>query len=538
MVNDGVSFTSASSLSAASFYVSNLPDYHELDPSHPLHIYAGHIPSDPSRRNPSSTEVTPHIFFLLLKARRSADRERIVFWFNGGPGCSSFDGAMLESGPFRIDGKGGVKRIEGGWEEYATIVFEYKTFDTYLAGESYAGQFLPYFANAILESHISVPLKGIAIGNGWMDPVHQYPSFLPFAMQTGLLTEDSQKPLAIIQAYQNAKKTTDRCMSFINDTYVSSSKPIPPSINMYSVPSCGLNWPSDLVDIGKYLRRKDVVKAFHATQKSEAWQECSGRVHQELRNKKSPSGHLLFPKLLERIKVLLFIGDQDLICNSLGVEWTINALEWNGQAGLGDAKVQGWSVNGSDAGTWTEARNLTYVKIFNASHMAPYDVPHVTHDMMLRFMGVDFSLITEGSARIPSNVGLDFKPSFKPIVDENMPQTGTTVPGIVKSPEQDKAMWEAYYNAGSAALVFILLCAAIGAFLWIRSRRNKKRVALEHDAEEVIPLHTTRGPSPDGYHSPVNGISSNRKNVKNNRIEEGNIFEVGDSDIDEDVQRT
>lgn len=69
-------------LSAASFYVSSLPDYHQSDLSYPLHIYAGHIPSDPNRRNPSPTEVTPHIFFLLLKARRSADQERIIFWFN------------------------------------------------------------------------------------------------------------------------------------------------------------------------------------------------------------------------------------------------------------------------------------------------------------------------------------------------------------------------------------------------------------------------------------------------------------------------
>lgn len=81
-------------------------------------------------------------------------------------------------------------------------------------------------------------------------------------------------------------------------------------------------------------------------------------------------------------------------------------------------------------------------KIFNASHMAPYDVPHVTHDMILRFMNVDFSAITQGSAQISSNVGLDFKPSFKPIVDENMPQKGTIVPGLVNSAEQDKAKWE------------------------------------------------------------------------------------------------
>lgn len=30
---------------------------------------------------------------------------------------------MMESGPFRVDGKGGLIRAEGSWEEYATIVF-------------------------------------------------------------------------------------------------------------------------------------------------------------------------------------------------------------------------------------------------------------------------------------------------------------------------------------------------------------------------------------------------------------------------------
>ena len=68
--------------------------------------------------------------------------------------------------------------------------------------------------------------------------------------------------------------------------------------------------------------------------------------------------------------------------------------------------------------------------------MAPYDNPHVTHDMILRFMGVNFTTIVDGSARIPSSVGDDVKPipgNLKPVT----PPAGTG-----KSPEQDKAMWE------------------------------------------------------------------------------------------------
>ena len=30
---------------------------------------------------------------------------------------------MMEVGPWRIDGKGGLKLVEGGWEEYANVLY-------------------------------------------------------------------------------------------------------------------------------------------------------------------------------------------------------------------------------------------------------------------------------------------------------------------------------------------------------------------------------------------------------------------------------
>jgi len=68
--------------------------------------------------------------------------------------------------------------------------------------------------------------------------------------------------------------------------------------------------------------------------------------------------------------------------------------------------------------------------------MAPFDLPHVTHDMMLRFMGVNFAAIVDGSAKIPSTIGNIAKPIFVEEQDAPPPQ----VPA--KTPEQDKAMWE------------------------------------------------------------------------------------------------
>jgi carboxypeptidase D len=99
-------------------------------------------------------------------------------------------------------------------------------------------------------------------------------------------------------------------------------------------------------------------------------------------------------------------------------------------------------VNDKPAGTWVSARNLTYVKVFNASHMVGFDVPHVAHDMMLRFMGVDFSKIADGSARIPSAVGDDKKVMWS---EQSADKGKQDAVSSGKTPEQDKAMWEGVY---------------------------------------------------------------------------------------------
>lgn len=73
--------------SAASFYVPSLPDLHQ-DPLHPLHIYAGHLNADPRAARLPDTTVTTHLYFVLIKARRTADKERVLFWFNVSTTCT------------------------------------------------------------------------------------------------------------------------------------------------------------------------------------------------------------------------------------------------------------------------------------------------------------------------------------------------------------------------------------------------------------------------------------------------------------------
>jgi carboxypeptidase D len=237
---------------------------------------------------------------------------------------------------------------------------------------------------------------------------------------------------------------------------------------------------------------------------------------------------------------MLFVGDEDLICNYVGIERMVEAMTWNGAKGLGEVSADTWTVNGTIAGRWTESRNLTYARVFNASHMVGFDVPHVSHDMILRFMGMNFAAISEGSATIPSAVG----GKAKPMLAVGNPQKPAVNAGG-KTPEQNKAMWEAYYNAGSAALILVLISLAIGVFFFCRSRRRRGGgVRLrpappprddDYGHEERIPLRQAGlNEANDRAIGDPDGDNSYEGKGKGKAVEEDNtLFEVGSDEEEE-----
>lgn len=110
-------------MSAAQFYIPTLPG---LPEDAQITMYGGHIPSSPPLNGlETETESDAHIYFHLIRNKHIGETEKTIIWFNGGPGCSSFDGALMEVGPIRlIPGSGGkLKVLEGAWNEYANVLF-------------------------------------------------------------------------------------------------------------------------------------------------------------------------------------------------------------------------------------------------------------------------------------------------------------------------------------------------------------------------------------------------------------------------------
>ena len=65
-----------------------------------------------------------HMHYFFFPSQNKPSTDPVLFWFNGGPGCSSLLGALYEHGPFVInDAFASVIYNQYGWNQKANVVY-------------------------------------------------------------------------------------------------------------------------------------------------------------------------------------------------------------------------------------------------------------------------------------------------------------------------------------------------------------------------------------------------------------------------------
>ncbi|KAG1053872.1 hypothetical protein G6F43_004071 [Rhizopus delemar] len=225
-------------------------------------------------------------------------------------------------------------------------------------------------------------------------------------------------------------------------------------------PECGLSWPYELSDMTRYLRLDAVKEAIHAERQSLGWKECTSTVGIAFNDDQSPSSYYLLPEILKEIPVLLYNGEYDLICNTLGIEYLIGNMTWDGSKGFKVKMSKEKSTNGKLAGYYTRDRNLTYVVIKDGSHMVPYDKPIECLDMINRFMQVGNNVVKGKQSQVGE---LEREEDTH---KDSMPEEEEKAKKV-----QDKT-WSAYASLGTVtSAVILLLFLVLGCYLCTRSKR-------------------------------------------------------------------
>lgn len=132
-------------------------------------------------------------------------------------------------------------------ERFVDIFPEYRKgngIDTWLAGESFAGQYIPYTAKVLTErgpTTSPVELKGVAIGNGFIDPKSQYGSEIDFLVKQGVWKANGPQHKEALDRFQSCKSAMEQTKGNPRSIGVCESllgKLISPSKKRCVLPAC------------------------------------------------------------------------------------------------------------------------------------------------------------------------------------------------------------------------------------------------------------------------------------------------------------
>ncbi|CAO2141831.1 unnamed protein product [Urochloa humidicola] len=388
------------------------------------------------------------LFYYFVEAEVDPASKPLVLWLNGGPGCSSLGvGAFSENGPFRPSGQVLVKN-EFSWNKEANVIYletpagvgysysadaayyqgvddkmtatdnmvflqrwlqkfpQYEGRDLYIAGESYAGHYIPQLAEAMVEYNNKdkiFNLKGIALGNPVLEFTTDFNSRAEYFWSHGLISDGTYRAFTSVCNYSRyvseyyggslsplcarvMNQVTRETSRFVDkydvtlDVCLSSVLSQSLALSPRQGPGAGVGRSIDVCvedETVRYLNRRDVRAALHARLVGvDKWAVCSSVLEYELLNLQIPTINIVGSLVRSGIRVLVYSGDQDSVIPLTGSRTLVQNLAHD--MGLKTTTPYRVWFEGQQVGGWTQVYGggtLSFATIRGASHEAPFSQP-------------------------------------------------------------------------------------------------------------------------------------------------------------------
>ncbi|XP_051116587.1 serine carboxypeptidase-like 34 [Andrographis paniculata] len=398
------------------------------------------------------------LFYWFFEATTNPHNNPLLLWLNGGPGCSSIGyGQSEELGPFLSQkGKPELKLNKNAWNKAANLLFlespvgvgfsytntssdikqlgdnitaadsynflvgwfqrfpQYKSHDFYIAGESYAGHYVPQLAEVIVEKNKYmanedyINLKGIMIGNALLDDETDQKGLIEYAWNHAVISDKLYEELKSNCDF-SLKNVSQGCKDAMNKYFA-----VYKLIDMYSlyVPKCensnitNTSRPfPDMRYIANYdgwhvralagydpcisdytetfFNRPDVQKALHAnvTKIPYKWTHCSDNI-----TSWGDAPMSMLPTIRTLIaakqRIWIFSGDTDGRIPVTSTRYTLKKLALNITRDWTP-----WYTDNKQVGGWTvEYEGLTFVTIRGAGHEVPSFKPRQALQLVNHFL--------------------------------------------------------------------------------------------------------------------------------------------------------
>lgn len=139
----------------------------------------------------------------------------------------------------------------------------------------------------------------------------------------------------------------------------------------------------------RFLNEKAVQRALSV--RDIPFVSCSSKVYNLMSSDVMKNFEARLGALLQDgIKLLIYAGEYDLICNWVGNKRWVENMQWAGRKRFAAAKSVPFKVGGVEAGWRRSYGGLTFLKVYNAGHMVPMDQPKASLQMLSRWMEAQF----------------------------------------------------------------------------------------------------------------------------------------------------
>ncbi|KAL6619504.1 hypothetical protein ACP70R_034643 [Stipagrostis hirtigluma subsp. patula] len=386
------------------------------------------------------------LFYWLQEAPEEEQPAPLVLWLNGGPGCSSVAyGASEELGAFRVRPDGATLFLnEHRWNTVANILYldspagvgfsytnttsdlytsgdnrtahdsytflvkwfqkfpRYKHRDFYIAGESYAGHYVPQLAQLVYRKNRGarrpvMNLKGFMVGNAVTDDYHDQVGTFESWWNHGLVSDATYRRLRAACVHGSIEHASPACDAALDAAMAEQG-----NIDPYSIytPPCNRSSSSSPSSLSRrsnprpkgrypwmrgsydpcterhstaYYNRPEVQRALHANVTggiNYKWATCSDTINQNWGD--SPKSMLpIYVELIAAgLRIWVFSGDTDAVVPLTATRYSIDAL--------GLPTTRSWYpwYDNKEVGGWSQVyKGLTLVTVRGAGHEVPLHRP-------------------------------------------------------------------------------------------------------------------------------------------------------------------
>ncbi|KAI8452520.1 Alpha/Beta hydrolase protein [Phakopsora pachyrhizi] len=425
--------------------------------------YAGLMPVSNKPNEPRK------FFFWFWPAQTAIGTNELTFWTNGGPGCSSLESLLQETGPISWQyGQAKPTRNPQSWTLATSMLYveqpigtgysegtpqafdqtdvsrdlfgfflnwlsvfpEMRNKNFYLSGESYAGYYLPYFADYIFSHQNSFPLKlqGTFLASpslSW-DVLRTQISIVPYVKRYEYV-------FAFNRTFMNKIEKLHEDCGY--EEYLSKYLTYPPEPAPFPIPSVGtfhddeesdhacdlsrmvsdaarrgnegsnyniLDTPPAFWDVldapqrwpglkgdAVYFNREDVKKILHVPVQKE-WKECQRGVFPHGDHSTPPALSVL-PGVIENSKrTIIVTGQTDSMILFNGVRVALQNMTWGGDQGFRSPIENDFIIDGKGyGGRYSTERGLTYAELEKCGHMVPQYQPQASLQLLRYLIGQD-----------------------------------------------------------------------------------------------------------------------------------------------------